>query len=92
MESLSISPSLLFGIIPYTKDDVVDAMLASVLMILVSVVIVSLNYGLDYREEDLLPSVAKLETQILAVSALLPKTRSGGWRWCVKKACISYGV
>ncbi len=59
---------------PYTKEEVVDALVGSALIILGVVVIVSLNYGLDHREEDLRAQVAKLETQILAVSALIPKT------------------
>ncbi len=63
------------------------------LLLMCAVVIIVAEKREQKGVEGLRTRVAKLETQILAVPAIIQTEASrGGWRWCVKKACISYGV
>jgi hypothetical protein len=75
------------------EEEVCGVFITTLLLMCAVVIIVADARGLDGRAEGLRTRVAKLETQILAVSAIIQtETSRGGWRWCVKKACISYGV
>lgn len=63
------------GIMPYTKEDVVDVLVLSALIFFILVLMLALNPPWNHKETDLHTRVAKLESQTLAILALIPTAK-----------------